>query len=192
MHRWLAVTAATLGVLALAAGEPYPSGNPSPSRDVTFVTAVDVARSIREGRADLSVVDVRADSSFDAYHIPGAEQIALDELAARDWPPTQRVIVYATDDAEATRAAVTLKRRGVANAQVLRGGLLSWVSEIAEPRLAPLPASASPAERAARREQLDLSRYFGGTPFVSPSVAPPRVPQQSEAGAVARILRRGC
>ena len=199
-HRWLAVTGTTLGVLAFAAGDPYPAREgPGTGRDVTSVTAIAVARWIREGRPDVHVVDIRADSLFDVHHIPGAERIALDQLAARAWQSNESVVVYATNDADATRAVVLLTKRGVANAYVLRGGLLSWIAEILEPRLAPLPASATSDAQAARREQLELSRFFGGTPFVSPDAVPPAgrpLPAaaglQSEAAAVARIIRRGC
>jgi rhodanese-related sulfurtransferase len=193
-HRALAVTAATLGALALAAGDPYPAGrSPAAARDVPFVTALDVARWIRERRPDLRIVDVRAHTLFDAYHIPGAERVALDTLSRRAWQPHESVVVYADNDAEATRAALALKRRGVANAHILRGGLLSWVDQIVEPHLATLPRTATPAEQAARREQLELSRYFGGTPRVSLRWAPGSIRRsQSETAAVARIIRRGC
>lgn len=194
VNRWLALLAGALGALALAAGEPYPAGRgPAAAQDVSFVTAVDVARWIRTGQPGLRLVDARDDSLFDAYHIPGAERIALDALSRQDWGRDANVVVYAEDDARATRAATTLRSRGIARTQVLRGGLLSWIDEIVEPRLAPLAPSATAAEQAARREQLELSRHFGGTPVVSPDATPASLPsRRSEAAAVARIIRRGC
>jgi rhodanese-related sulfurtransferase len=200
-HRWLAVLAAALGAFAIVAGEPYPAGrDPATMREGSFATAVDVARWVRNGQPDFRLVDVRDDSLFDAYHIPGAERIALDELSRRAWGRDETVVVYAEDDGKATRAARTLRSRGVANTRVLRGGLLSWVDSIVAPHLAPLAASATPAEQAARHEQLELSRYFGGTPIVSPTAGTgqrARDPdtggaRRSEAAAVARVLRRGC
>jgi rhodanese-related sulfurtransferase len=195
-HRWLAVLAAALGTLALAAGEPYPAGRgPATPPDVGVVTALDVARGIRTGQPGLRLVDLRDDSLFNAYHIPGAERIALDELSRHAWARDENVVVYAEDNERTTRAATTLRSRGVAHINVLRGGLLSWVDAIVEPRLAPLAASATPAEQEARREQLELSRYFGGTPVVSPAAIPAAAPvpaRTSEAAAVARIIRRGC
>jgi rhodanese-related sulfurtransferase len=196
-NRWLAAVAAALGALALAAGEPYPAGRaPVPARDVSFVTAVDVARWIRNGQPAMRLLDLRDDSLFAAYHIPGAQRIALDELSRPPWGRDANVVVYAEDDAKAARAAATLRRRG-ARTHVLGGGVRSWVDEIVEPHLAPLPASAAPGARAARREHLELSRYFGGTPVVSPTADPIPPPpaagrSASEAAAVARIIRRGC
>jgi rhodanese-related sulfurtransferase len=193
-HRWLAVLAGALGVLAVAAGEPYPAERgPTAPHNLSFVSALDVARWIRTGQQELRLVDVRDVSLFDAYHIPGAELIALDELSRQVWPREANVVLYASDDAQAARAATILWTRGVAHAQVLRGGLHSWLDAIVEPRLTPLAVTATPEERAARREQVELSRYFGGMPVVSPSAAP-RVTRRppSEAAAVARIIRRGC
>jgi rhodanese-related sulfurtransferase len=195
-NRWLAVMAGALGALALAAGEPYPAGRgPAASHDVRFATAVDVARWIRNREPALRIVDVRDDSLFDAYHVPGAERLPLDELSSETWQQGENIVLYAEDDGEAIRAAAILRRRGIPHAKVLRGGLLSWVDEIAQPHLAPLPDAATPADQAARREQLELSRYFGGTPVVSPVALPATAPapsSRSDAGAVARIIRRGC
>ena len=195
-HRLLAVLAGALGTFALAAGEPYPGGRAPAARasDIPFVMAVDVARSIRSGRSGLRVLDLRPESLFDEYHIPGAQRVSVDELRRRAWRRDEEVVLYAGDDAEAARAAVILSRQGVARPRVLRGGVLAWVEEIAEPRLVPLSATATPQQQAARREQLELSRYFGGVPVVSPAATPARAApsRRSEAAAVARTLRRGC
>jgi rhodanese-related sulfurtransferase len=193
-HRRLALLAGTLGALALVAGEPYPTGRgPTVAGDVSFVTAVDLARWIRDGRPDLRLVDVRDDSLFDAYHLPGAERMGLGELGRHAVARDANVVVYAGDDAAATRAAAVLRRRGVMRTSVLRGGLRAWVDEIVAPRLTALPPTATAAEQTARRQQLELSRYFGGTPFVSPAAVPlPTRSPRSEAAAVARIIRRGC
>jgi rhodanese-related sulfurtransferase len=192
-HRWLAVLAGTLGALAVAAGEPYPAQRgPTAPHTLSFVSALDVARWIQAGQQELRLVDVRDGRLFDAYHIPGAKRIALDELSRQAWRRDANVVLYASDDAQAARAATILRTRGVAHAHVLRGGLLSWLDSIVEPRLTPLAATATPEERAARREQVELSRYFGGTPVVSPSAAPRLRRPPSEAAAVARTIRRGC
>jgi rhodanese-related sulfurtransferase len=192
LHRWLAAVAALLGLLALGAGDPYPAGRGSAAaREVSFVTAIDVARLIRDGGPGVRIADLRPDSLFAAYHVPGAERIGRTELASHAWSPDDQVVLYAEDDATAIEAAAVLERRGVKYVRVLRGGLLSWVDQIVEPRLYTLAPTATSAEQAARREQLELSRYFGGTPFVAPgtTLQPNRA---SEAAAVARMLRRGC
>lgn len=190
-HRWLAAVAAVLGTLALGAGDPYLAGGSDPAApDVRFETAIGVARMIRDGRPGVRVIDLRADSLFDAYHVPGAERAGPAELASSIWSPDETILLYAEDEETAIAAARGLERRGLQQVGVLRGGLLSWIDQIVQPRLTALPPTATPAEQAARREQLELSRYFGGTPYVSPEVIQPS--RASEAAAVGRILRRGC
>lgn len=192
LHRWLAAVAAVLGLLALGAGDPYPGGRGSAhAREESFVTAIDVARLIRDGGPGIRIADLRPDSLFAAYHVPGAERIGRAELARIAWSPDDRVVLYAEDDATAIDAAALLEQRGVQHVRILRGGLLSWVDQVVEPRLSPLAPTATSTERAARREQLELSRYFGGTPYVAPG-ATPQPNRASEAATVARILRRGC
>lgn len=190
-HRWLAGTAAVLALLALPAGDPYPAERDPARRDAAFVTPIDAARLIREGRPDVRIIDLRPDSLFAAYHVPGAEQMDDSVFQRHSWLPEDNVILYAEDDARAIRAAAALRRRGVKRVAVLRGGLLAWVDQIVQPRLDPLRATATVEEHAVRREHLELSRYFGGTPYVSPGIGR-RTDGASEAAAVARIMRRGC
>jgi rhodanese-related sulfurtransferase len=189
MHRVLAALAGSLGALALAAGEPYPS-RAGPTH---LVTAIDLARWIRQPKPGLRVIDLRSVGEFTAYHVPGAEHVDLGDLADRDWSAGLTTVVYAAADERAVEAVRALRSRGVDTVHVLGGGLAAWIAQIIEPRLGPLPPSATPPERAARREHLELSRYFGGTPFVSPDAVPvPAGRRRSEADVVARTIRRGC
>jgi rhodanese-related sulfurtransferase len=201
VHRWLAVTAGLLGAFALGAGEPRPARiGQTTAHDERMVTALDVARWIRDGRSRVRLIDARADSLFEAYHIPGAEHVGVAELSGRAWDPDETVVLYADHDTEALRAAAIVARQGAKRVQVLRGGLLAWIDQIVEPRLMPLDPTASAGERVARREHLELSRYFGGTPLVLPaarhpgadSARPTDARTATEATAVARIIRRGC
>lgn len=193
-HRWLAVLAAALGALAVAAGEPYPSGrHRAAEREAHHVSAVDLARWIRDLKAGLRVVDVRPTSEFDGYHIPGAEHVPFAELSRREWARDSIVVLYAEDDGRAAKAAQVLRVHGADSVRILAGGLVAWIDQIVELRLTALGPAATRQELAARREQLELSRYFGGTPIVSPSAAArPGGRPPSEAAAVARIIRRGC
>lgn len=198
--RALAMIAGILGALALFAGDPYPGGTrPDHAGAVSYVGPVELARWIRDGTARVRVIDVRARSQFEAYHIPGAEHVAWQELRRRPWPREETVVVYADADARALEASRLLRTRGVEGSRILRGGLLTWIDSIVEPRLAALPEAATTEERAARREHLELSRYFGGLPVVSPASSSsaglrgaPTPSRRSEAAAVGRVLRRGC
>jgi rhodanese-related sulfurtransferase len=197
VHRWLAVVASVLGALAIVAGEPYPAG--ARREGVSEIGVLDLARSLRDSSAGIRLIDVRADSHFAAYHIPRAERVAVEQLRRREWRRGETVVIYADDTGGAEEASIIVRNLGVEGARVLRGGLLAWIDSIAEPRLAALPATATRDEQTARREHLELSRYFGGMPVVSPppsgarpDAKPPRASRRSEAAAVARVLRRGC
>ncbi|MFN2567358.1 MAG: rhodanese-like domain-containing protein [Gemmatimonadaceae bacterium] len=199
-HRPLAILGGVLGTLAVAAGDPYPSRRArTVQREAAAVTAIELARWLRDGKDNLRLLDVRPDSQFVAYHIPGARRAAPRELTRRKPSRDETIVVYAESDDQAAEVATALRARGVADVRILRGGLLAWIEQIAEPRLSALPTTAIPADHAAQREQLELSRYFGGTPVVSPApsaqVPPATAPlpsRRSEAAAVGRILRRGC
>lgn len=201
VHAGLAILAGALGALAVAAGEPYP-GDASPRRNELTgdVGVLEVARRLRDRSASIRLVDIRTDSQFAAYHIPGAEHVQAESLPRLESRREEPVVIYADDDRRARRASLLLRERGVERARALPGGVVAWIDSIVEPRLAPLPEPATVEQRAARREHLELSRYFGGTPVVSPapapaapdSIAPLPSPRRSETDAVARIRRRGC
>ncbi len=200
LHRWLASLAGVLGVLAVAAGEPHPE-DATRKHDVRarYVGVLGIARWLRDGNASIHLVDVRADSLFGRYHIPGAERVSLSALRDREWGRDRTVVIYADDARHAEEASRLLRAAGVERAHVLRGGLLSWIDSMAEPQLATLPATATPDEQAARREHLELSRYFGGMPIVAPAAsrpspepAAPLPSRPSRKAAVERVVRRGC
>ena len=84
IERALAIVAVVGGALAIVAGNPT-----RPARgnvDVTelariveheedHVTAVELARWIRDDKAGLRILDIRSDSEFDDFHIPRATRV---------------------------------------------------------------------------------------------------------------------
>ena len=201
VHRGLAVCAGVLATLAVAAGEPSPRGaRGSAGGSVPYVGVLDVARWVRGGKAAVRLIDVRTDSQFDAYHVPGAEHVTASQLGGRRWSSSDTLVIYADEEVRAVDAAELVRRQGAGRAAVLRGGVAAWIDSVVAPRLPSLPPTASAGEQAARREHLELSRYFGGLPAVLPVdarvVAPSAAPLPSRgsptAAAVARIKRRGC
>ena len=183
IHLALAVTALALGALAATSGDAMSRAAAFPRGDVT---ALELARWIRDARPGLRVVDLRDAESFKGFSIPGAEQMSIDGLAGVRWEPDANVVVYADSLAAALRAREVLKGAGVRNAWVLRGGVAEWVNTIASPVL---PANPSPAQAEASREIAEMSRWFGGVPRVGGS---PAAPGDSLRAALGRIRRRGC
>jgi rhodanese-related sulfurtransferase len=182
IHRGLAGAALVLGALAAASGDALRGSASRPDE----ITALQLARWIREARPGLRLVDLRDAESFDAFRIPGADRLSLDELQRGPWTPGASVVVYSDGAVAAHRALDILHAAGVRNAWVLRGGVGEWVSTIVSPVL---PASPTPEQAATAREIAELSRWFGGVPRIGeahPTSA------DSLRAALGRIRRRGC
>ncbi len=183
VHLGLAAAAVVLGALAAANGDATARASASPGNEVT---ALELARWIRDARPDLRVVDLRDAESFEAFSIPGADRMSVPGLADVRWSPDASVVVYA-DGADAARhAQEVLQAAGVREVYVLKGGVGAWVNTISSPVL---PANPSREQAAASREIAEMSRWFGGVPRVGESLA---TTSDSVRAAIGRIRRRGC
>jgi len=186
-RRWLAGAAALAGALAALVGSPYRRAGaeqaalarggdprrPGPGaldvaalvREVAgqddHVSAVELARWIRAGRPGLRVIDLRTDAEFAAFHIPGAEHVALERLAEAELGRDDTVVLYSEAGVHGGQAWVLLRALGHRRVVFLRGGLHEWLDDVMRPTLA---ADASPEARAAFEPIAELSRAFGGTP----------------------------
>lgn len=79
----------------------------------------------------LVLVDIRSQTEFEHFHLPGATHIAFEDLIGHRGPscqPDRRIIVYdmAGLDGRAAQAAVLL-RMADCHASWLRGGLVAWL-----------------------------------------------------------------
>ena len=193
----LAVIAGALALLAAIVGDD--------TRAVELrMEPLALARLLRDGEPGLLLLDVRSPDAFAEYALPRARHFQLDDSSTAGWPGDATIVVYAEIDARARRVARQLRLRGAWDAYALEGGVRAWIEQLESPRLPPLRATASPADSAARREHLELSRYFGGLPVVDPALSPaaPRsrgeVPVRSATAAdssqaaVSALRRRGC
>lgn len=206
----LARAAVVLGVLAAVAGSPYASdrGNVDVSelarivqREDDHVTAMDLARWIKDRQRALRVIDVRSPEEYEAFHVPTAERIPIDSLPMTRFRRDETIVLYSEGGAHAAQAWVFLRAMGYDSVYFLRGGLYEWLDLVMNPTFAPATTSKDSAKLA---ELMDVSRYFGGTPQIGvPSLLHDALPAPHEhaerradggstAAAVARIRRRGC
>ncbi|HSJ09868.1 MAG TPA: rhodanese-like domain-containing protein [Longimicrobiales bacterium] len=172
MSRTLAGAALLLAAAAAIAG--------SPRTEPRFIDAVDLARVIVDGDS-VRVLDLREAAEYERLHVPGALNVAFDDVAAA--APPFLTVLYGDD---APRAWRELERTGHREGFVLRGGMHAWLTEVMEPRLA---VDATPAETAAFEEAAELSRFFGGTPRTGVPRAELAPAEEDVADAV---IRRGC
>jgi hypothetical protein len=153
-------------------------------READHVTAIELGEWIRDRKAGLRVIDVRADSEFEAYHVPTAERVPLASIATLRPQAGQTLVLYSEGGAHAAQAWVLLRAAGHERVYFLRGGLLEWMDDVMNPVLG--------ADAARARA---VSSYFGGVPRVgAPDSSPNESPnvRRDAAAAVQRARRRGC
>lgn len=192
--RILAITALSLAALAAVAGSPR-RGNTtsldiaSLARDVQteadHVTAVELARWIRDRKPNLRIIDIRDSAEFEEYHVPQAERLPIEAVVNAKFTPGETIVLYSGGGAHAAQAWVLLRARGDKNVFFLRGGIAEWLDEVMNARI---PVNASDEQRAEADSIAALSRYFGGVPRQIDSA----VPIQSYKAMIARVRGRGC
>ena len=205
IERALGIVAVVGGALAVLAGNPT-----RPTRgnvDVTelariveheddHITAVELAKWIRDDKTGLRILDIRSDSEFDDFHIPRATRAPLAEIARMPLDSAATYVLYSEGGTHAAQAWFILRARGVENVFFLRGGLYEWLEQVMNPRV----ASTTPqAERDSIRA---LTLWFGGkmqvvdsTSTTTPSVLDGALsaPHSSDTRtSIKKIRRRAC
>ena len=206
VEKALAIAAVIGGVLAVVAGSP--TRTTRGSVDVTelariveheedHVTATELAKWIRDGNKGLRVIDIRSDSEFIEFHIPGARRVDLGEIARMPLDSTATYVLYSEGGTHAAQAWFLLRARGIDNVYFLRGGLYEWLEQIMNPRV----ASTTPQiERDSIRA---LTMWFGGKMEVvdsaaattTPSVLDGKLPAPRSSDtreSIKKIRRRAC
>lgn len=204
IERGLLIGAVVAGGLAVVAGAPTRPvhGTVDVRRlaeivemEEDHVTAVELAKWIRDDHAGLRVLDIRPESEFEEFHIPGAKNVQLPEIAHMPIDSTATYVLYSEGGTHAAQGWFLLQARGVENVYFLRGGLYEWLEQVMNPRL---DANASQAER---DSVLALTRWFGGKVQVgAPPAAVPSVldgaltPPTNNAAreSIRKIRRRAC
>ena len=165
LERSLAVAAIVAGGLAVIAGAPTRGarGNVDVAqlarlveREEDHVTAVELARWIRDDKAGLRVIDIRPDSEYAEFHIPGARRVALGDVARMPLDSAATYVLYSEGGTHAAQGWFLLKARGAENAFFLRGGLYEWLEQVMSPRV------ASNTPQATRDSIRALTIWFGG------------------------------
>src|SRR5437868_15225004 len=116
--RLLATAAIGLAILASLAGSPYRAHHGTidvallaqpVTREEDHVTALELAKWIKERRPGLRVLDVRSRQEYDAYHVPTAEHLSLDSVATTPFQARETLVLYSEGGAHAAQAWVFLR-----------------------------------------------------------------------------------
>jgi rhodanese-related sulfurtransferase len=198
------ISALVGGLLAVVAGNPTRPvhGTVDVTRlaeivehEEDHVTAVELAKWIRDDHKRLRVLDIRSETEFDEFHIPGAKRAALADIARMPLDSIATYVLYSEGGTHAAQGWFLLRARGIENAYFLRGGLYEWLEQIMNPRV---PSTMPQIERDSIRA---LTLWFGGnmevvdSATIAPSVldrelAAPR--QRDTRAAIGKIRRRAC
>jgi rhodanese-related sulfurtransferase len=151
MRRALAAIALIGGLLA-AVPAPRPKVDvqrlaTAIERQEDHVTAIELARWLRDRKAGLRIVDLRTPAEFANYHLPRAENRSIELLTTMRFSDAETVVLISDGGAHAAQGWVLLEALGHRNVYFLRGGLQEWLDDVI---------------RAKSAEGKELSRYFGG------------------------------
>lgn len=157
----LATVAITLALLAAVSDR----GAAASAINASTVAPIDLAQWIHDRRADLWLIEVRADTRGEGYPIPGAESRTLAEFDTLTIDSGVSVVLYSDGPEPAAKALMLLRKRGVMNASLLRDGVEGWEREVMSPVIPPATDSLATANFARVRS---LSVWFGGRPVGAP------------------------
>ena len=214
-HQKLAALALALGLGALLIGEPGRGGRVTleprelaalVESEVDHVTPDQLADWIVEGRQDFRLIDLRPEADFAAYHVPGAERLAITGLEDAELPRNEKIVLYSQEGIHSAQAWFLLKARRYPTVYILLGGLGQWQEQVLYP-LRPQDG-ASRDELAAFERAAARAATFGGSPRIAaagaapalPALAPPPAPAPGAAPpappaatrAATRKKKEGC
>jgi rhodanese-related sulfurtransferase/uncharacterized membrane protein YedE/YeeE len=196
--RILAMGLAAAGFVALVAGDPYRGSHATIDTKDLAIRAGSGADSIQvgqladwiiQGRNDFKLVDLRSGTDFAAYHIPTAENVPLASLTPDFAAHNEKIILCSEDGTQAAKAWFLLEAQGFKSVYLLDGGLRSWQDMIL------FPKKSDKTDEAVFDRQMQVAKFFGGTPQAEgtsapasvavalPQVAPPAQPAVSEPAA---------
>jgi rhodanese-related sulfurtransferase len=118
---WIAVGVVVL-LVAVFALKPAAAGT----------TVVDV-KGVQKAAADgVRIVDVRSVGEFEGGHIPGAQNVPLDQLqsVASQWDKNAPVLVYCQTGARSTEAVSLLTGLGFTKIQHFDKGIVAWTGSL--------------------------------------------------------------
>jgi rhodanese-related sulfurtransferase len=150
-RRWLAGSAALAGILAPFAGSPYRRASVAAVGDAPgavtgtidvaellrivadqadHVSALELAGWLRAGRPGLRIVDVRSPAEFADYHIPGADNVPIEQLTRARFDPGDTVVLYSEHGIHGAQAWVFLRALGHRRVVFLQNGLREWREDV--------------------------------------------------------------
>jgi rhodanese-related sulfurtransferase len=113
----------------IGAGLVIPSGQPAPAGSLSMEISVDQAAKLRDSGAYM--LDVREQSEWDQFHVPGATLIPLGTLpdALNKLPKDKTIVVYCRTGHRSATGRDILLKAGFTNVTSMAGGITEWQSK---------------------------------------------------------------
>jgi rhodanese-related sulfurtransferase len=139
-----------------------------------YLDADMVAKMIVDKDPVLQLIDVRPQSEFEKYSLPGAINIPLDNLLSTEFQDVLNQdmmtnVFYANGSTRANEAWMLVRQLGYENNYVLMGGLNYWFETIMNPQK---PASTTSDDELAKYDfRMGASQALGGGGLVASTPA---------------------
>ncbi len=159
-----------------------------------YFTPDEVAHMLVSKDPSLVLIDVRAETEYEKFHLPGAFNIPLSSLLDDQWKDyvnqdLRYNVFYSNGTVNANEAWMLTRQLGYQNNFVLQGGLNYWVETIMNPEK---PASTSPNEEIAKYDfRKGAGQALGGGAMIEssdqvapelPKIAPRPKKKRAEGG----------
>jgi len=164
-----------------------------------LVTTDVVADMLVQKDPTLQLIDVRSQSEFEQYHLPGAINVPLDNILSEEnssWfgADGKMVVLYANGTTHASQAWMLLRQNGYKNLYVMQGGMNYWAETIMNPTQ---PAATAADDELARYDFRKAAGGVLGGGSLTPSSAAPAAsaaPAPKPAGGAPKKKRAagGC
>jgi phage shock protein E len=127
------IIALLIGSLLIGAGIPALAADPAAPAPLPLISQADLLERLAQKDAGLVVLDVRTPAEFAAGHVPGAQNIAHDELPSKlaelAAHKDKHVVLYCRSGRRSQIAGQTLRDAGFEKVSHLEGDYLAWEAE---------------------------------------------------------------
>lgn len=156
-----------------------------------------IAQMIVEKNPTLQLIDVRPQSEFEKFSLPGAINIPIDNILSPEYADilhqdVMTNVFYANGTTHANEAWMLVRQLGYLNNYVLRGGLNYWAETILNPQH---PANTSPDDELARYDfRMGASQALGGGALTTsaPADSPSATLPKPKPGGKKKKVAGGC
>jgi rhodanese-related sulfurtransferase/uncharacterized membrane protein YedE/YeeE len=145
---------------------------------VKLIGVHEMAERLMESRAGDQVLDTRSRREYERYHLPSADHLPEESPDEELAIPGKAIFVYSTTGKIPSSILDQLVRLNPDSIYVLKGGLERWRKSILFPDL-----SLSGIDDEERERLKQVSRYFGGDPFIR---------EEDSSSGSGGFLREGC